>query len=216
MQRPLLGLIAFMFVIYFAQAAFGPLWYRGLMAVPAKIETAWVQLLDGQASTVDWWSFGTLLSCAFLHADFEHVFFNMLFFWIFGALIVELLGWRWMLVIFAATAVGGTLAHTIMNRGVSIPMLGASGAVMGFEGAYLGLATRWTLPDPHVWPIARPVSPSRLALLAAVGVGIDYFSIMQGMDTGIAYGAHVGGFTAGLLIAGLVAPRPRVRGVVKR
>jgi membrane associated rhomboid family serine protease len=216
MQRPLLGLIALMFLIFFAQAAFGPWWYQDLMVAPADVEAAWERLSAGQSTAADWRSFGTLLSYAFLHGDFEHVFFNMLFFWIFGALIVELLGWRWMLVIFAVTAVGGALAHTIMNRGESMPMLGASGAVMGFEGAYLGLATRWTLPDPHVWPVARPVSPSRLALLAAVGVGIDYFSIMQGMDTGIAYGAHIGGFTAGLLIAGILAPRPRIRGVVKR
>jgi membrane associated rhomboid family serine protease len=49
-----------------------------------------------------------------------------------------------------------------------------------------------------------------------VGVGIDYFSIMQGVDDGIAYGAHVGGFTAGLILAGLAAPRPRGPGVMKR
>jgi membrane associated rhomboid family serine protease len=36
------------------------------------------------------------------------------------------------------------------------------------------------------------------------------------MDSGIAYGAHVGGFTTGLLLAGLAAPRPRGHGVVKR
>jgi membrane associated rhomboid family serine protease len=97
-----------------------------------------------------------------------------------------------------------------------VPMLGASGALMGFQGAYLGLATRWTLPDPHVWPIARPIPPSRLALLAVIGVGFDYFAIMNQQDTGIAYGAHVGGFTTGLLLAALAAPRPWGRGVVRR
>jgi membrane associated rhomboid family serine protease len=186
------------------------------MLVPAKVVAGWEALLDGQLSAPAWRAFGTLLSHAFLHGSMEHVLFNMVFFWIFGALIVELLGWRWMFLIFAVTAVGGAVTHVIMNRGESIPMLGASGAVMGFEGAYLALATRWTLPDPHVWPIARPVPPSRLVLLALVGVGIDYFSIMQGMDTGTAYGAHVGGFTAGLLLAGIAAPRPHGRGVVMR
>lgn len=216
MQGPLLGLMGLMFFIFFAQAVFGPLWYRGLMVVPADVGAAWERLLAGQSAVSDWQIFGTLLSHAFLHGNFEHVLLNMLFFWIFAALIVELLGWRWMLMIFAVTAAAGGVAHVIMNRGETIPMLGASGAVMGVEGAYLALAMRWTLPDPHVWPIARPVSPSRLALVAVIGVGIDYFSIMQGMDTGIAYGAHVGGFTAGLLFAGISAPRPRGRGVVKR
>lgn len=216
MQGPLLGLIVLMFVIFFAQAVFGPEWYRGFMVVPAEVEAEWELLRAGQPNAADWREFGTLLSYAFLHGDFQHVLFNMVFLWIFGALLVELLGWRWMLLLFVVTAVGGALTHVLMNRGESIPMLGASGAVMGFEGAYLALATRWTLPDPHVWPIARPVPPSRLALLAVVGVGIDYFSIMQGLATGTAYGAHVGGFTAGLLLAGIAAPRPHGRGVVKR
>ena len=140
----------------------------------------------------------------------------MLYFWIFGALIVELLGWRWMLLIFGVTAVGASISHGILNRGDLIPMLGASGALMGLEGAYLGLATRWTLPNPHVWPLARPIPPAHLALLAVIGVSFDYFAIMNREDMGIAYGAHVGGFTVRLLLAAIAAPRPRGRGVMKR
>ena len=41
MQAPLLGLIALMFLIFFAQAAFGPLWYRGLMVVPVDAGSGW-------------------------------------------------------------------------------------------------------------------------------------------------------------------------------
>jgi membrane associated rhomboid family serine protease len=216
MQGPLLGLIGLMFLIYFAQVLLGREWYVDMMAVPGEVVASWNRLLGGEVTAADWREFGTLLSCAFLHGSIEHVFNNMLFFWIFGALLVELLGWRWMLMIFAVTAVGASISHVIMNREDMIPMLGASGALMGFEGAYLALAMRWTLPDPHVWPIARPVPPANLALLAVVGVGIDYFWIMQGADTGVAYGAHVGGFTAGLLFAGVAAPRPHGRGVVKR
>jgi len=81
---------------------------------------------------------------------------------------------------------------------------------------YQGLAARWTLPYPQVWPIARPIPPPHLALVAVIGVGFDYFAIMSRQDMGIAYGAHVGGFTAGLLLAAIVAPRPRGRGVMKR
>ena len=215
-QGPLLGLIGVMFLIYFAQAAFGPDWYQGLMAVPGKIVGSWHNLLGGRVAAADWREFGTLLSCAFLHGDMEHVTFNMLYFWIFGALLVELLGWRWTLLIFGVTAGGASISHVIMNREDFVPMLGASGALMGFEGAYLGLAMRWTLPDPHVWPIARPIPPSHHALLAVIGVSFDYFAIMNRQDMGIAYGAHVGGFTTGLLLASLAAPRPRGRGVMKR
>ena len=209
-QGVLLGLIGLMFLIFFAQCLFGGRWYEGGMAVPGEVARSWHRLLAGEVAGKDLLEFGTLLSCAFLHGNFEHVLFNMLGFWVFGALLVELLGWRWMLGIFLTTAFFGSLTHAILNREEFIPMLGASGAVMGFEGAYLGLATRWPLPNPHIWPISSPISPATLGLLAAAGVAIDYTSLMRGSEMGVAYGAHVGGFMAGLLIAGLIAPQPRV------
>lgn len=199
-----------MFLIFFAQEAFGPQWYMNLMAVPADIVESWQNLLSGKISPVDWREFGTLLSCALLHGNIEHISSNMVFFWIFGALLVELLGWRWMLMLFVLTAIAASVTHTAMNREEIAPMLGASGAVMGFEGAYLGLAVRWRLPAPHIWPMSRPITPGQLAFLAAMGVGLDYLSLMTaGSEDRVAYGAHVGGFTMGLLLACTLIPKPR-------
>lgn len=209
----MLGLIGLMFVIYFFQAALGRGWYQDLMAVPGEVAESWNRLLEGKATLADWREFGTLISCAMLHGDIEHVTFNMLYIWIFGALLVELLGWRWMVVLFLTTAFGASVTHVVLNRTEFIPMLGASGALMGFEGAYLGLAVRWSLPNPHVWPMSRPISPGQLGLLAVIGVFFDYHAILSGVDAGIAYGAHVGGFTTGLLLAGTVVPRPKAAGV---
>lgn len=212
-QGPLLTLIVLMFLIFFAQSLFGDAWYRELMAVPLEVMTAWRHAVAGGISTADWREFGTLLSCAFLHGSFEHVGYNMLFFWIFGALLVELLGWRWMIGIFVLTAIAASLTHVLLNREDPVPMLGASGAVMGFEGAYLGLAVRWRLPDPHIWPMSRPIPPGQLALLAGIGVMFDYFALAGQSDSMIAYGAHIGGFTLGLMITALITPRPRSAGV---
>jgi len=210
-QGPLLALVAVMFVLFFFQAVLGDGWYRDWMAVPGDIVLSWENLRTGTGTAADLRELSTLLSCAFLHGGIDHLLNNMLFLWIFGALVAELLGQRWMLGIFLATAIGASLTHTMMNRNEFIPMLGASGAVMGFEGAYLGLAVRWRLPNPHIWPMARPIPPAHLALLAVIGVSFDYAAVMQGVDAGIAYGAHIGGFTTGLLIAALAAPPPRGR-----
>jgi len=208
-QGTLLGLILLIFVIFLLQEFSSSGWYFRFMAVPGEIVMSWRNLLEGTADAVDYRQFGTLLSCAFLHGGIEHVLYNLLALWIFAALAVDLLGTRWMLLIFFVAAICGSICHTVLNATSAIPMLGASGAVMGFEGAYLGLATRWHLPDPHVWPMARAIAPGQLALLASLGVGMDYFALMGNAGGGIAYGAHLGGFTAGLFLTSLMAPKPQ-------
>jgi len=209
-QGPLLGLIAAMFLIFWLQKLLGAGWYAHLMVVPQQVVESWRHLRGGTVSAADWREFGTLLSYAFLHGNIEHVFYNMLYLWIFGALVAELAGHWWMVAIFLFTAATGGICHAALNANEIIPMLGASGAVMGFEGAYLGMAVRWRLPDPHVWPIARPVEPARLAILAVVGVAFDYYALLGPGADGIAYGAHIGGFIGGLFLTSFVMPKPRM------
>jgi len=209
-QGALLGLIVLQVAVFIAQG-FGPVdWYGPLMVTPSAVVAAWRDLLQGVATPADWQHFATLLSYAFLHADFSHLAGNMLYLWLFGALLVELLGWRWMLGIFMLTALGAAAIHVWIERETSVPMLGASGSVLGFMGAYLGLAVRWQLPDPHVWPMARPIPPAHLAVLAAAFVALDYAAIFGGSPENIAFGAHVGGFTTGLALTALVTPKPRL------
>ena len=81
---------------------------------------------------------------------------------------------------------------------------------MGFEGLYLGMAVRWRLPDPHVFPIARPIPPINLGILTAVGISFDFYRLMEHSEANIAYGAHLGGFMMGLFLACFIVPRPRL------
>ena len=155
------------------------------------------------------WSFATMLTCSFMHGGISHLAWNLLYFWIFGALICELLGWRWLLITYLCTAFAASLTHIGMNAESIIPMLGVSGVVSGFMGAYLGLATRWQLPNPHIWPIASPVPPMNLVIIAVFFVCRDYQAIFSGSASLTAYGAHVGGFTMGLFLTGFITPRPQ-------
>jgi membrane associated rhomboid family serine protease len=204
----MLGLVTLLILIGLAQAARGPDWYGPWMCTPAAITGAWSTLLEIGPAQVDWQPVATLLTCAFLHGSPEHLGSNLIFLWMFGALLNALLGWRWLLGLFGLTAIGASLVQTALEPSSPVPMLGASGAVMGLEGAYFALATRFVLPDPQVWPLARPVTPSRLAAFAVLGVAFDYVAIFGGSTAWIAFGAHVGGFTTGLLIGGLLIPRP--------
>ncbi len=207
-QAVLLGIIVVMILMFLAQVLGPEGWDALLMTVPGAVAESWRNLREGTAGVVEAWQFGTLISSVFLHGDVFHLAGNMLYLWGFGALVSELLGWRWMLGIFFLSALGASTSHVIIERDSWIPALGASGAISGFMGAYLGMALRWDLPDPHIWPLATPVEPWKLAALAAVFVAMDYHSMFTGSAGNIAVGAHVGGFTTGLLLTSLVAPMP--------
>ena len=68
---------------------------------------------------------------------------------------------------------------------------------------YLGLALRWHLPDPHVWPLAHPIPPLQLGAFAVVGFFFDAYSLMN-HNQGVAYGAHIGGLLSGLALAAVI------------
>jgi membrane associated rhomboid family serine protease len=205
----LLALIVFISGVFLLQKLLGYGFNLRFMAVPADIVGAFHSIrADGFSGDAAGKIF-TLLSAAFLHGDIGHLLGNMLFLWIFAAIAAELLGARWMLFTFFFAAISGSLCHVGLNAGESIPMLGASGAVTGFEGLYLGMAVRWRLPDPHVWPIARPVPPAHLAAIGVIGLVLDFGGYLSG-NFGVAYGAHLGGFIGGMLLGAAVVPMPRV------
>jgi membrane associated rhomboid family serine protease len=208
-QGALLLLILALFLIFLLQLLIGETFYGDLMTVPVEVVKAWDLLREGDYQNVSWAEFGTLFTAAMLHASPEHIIGNMIFLWIFAALAVELLGQRWMLFVFVFTAISGNIGHVLLNSDDFFPCLGASGAVMGFEGLYLAMAVRWRLPNPHVWPIARPIEPSRLVLIAILGLITDFMGYTSG-DIGVAYGAHFGGFIGGLFLGSFFVKMPRL------
>jgi membrane associated rhomboid family serine protease len=157
-QGPLLVLIGVIMLVFAAQMAMDETAFDGMMVVPAEVTAAWNALRNGNPGGAG--ELATLIGHAFLHAGLDHLLGNMLFLWIFAALASELLGARWMLAVFVITAACGGICHVGLNADEAIPMLGASGAVMGFEGLYLAMAVRWHLPDPHVWPMSNHHAPT--------------------------------------------------------
>jgi membrane associated rhomboid family serine protease len=206
-QWPLFALIAFIAAIHVLQVIFGESFEDRFMAVPTDVVEAFRSLRsDGFSEAAPLF---TLITAALLHGDMGHLLGNMFYLWIFAAIAAELLGHRWLVLVFVFTAICGSACHVALNMEETIPMLGASGAVMGFEGLYLGMAVRWRLPNPHVWPIARPIPPAHLAAVGVIGLLFDFSGYLGGYQ-GIAYGAHLGGFIGGMVLGAAVVPMPRV------
>jgi len=171
--------------------------------IPIRVRAATDAVLAGQFGTEQAVAFGTLVSSIFLHGDPQHILYNMVFLWTFGILTSDILGqWR-TLAAFLGTGICGGVLHIALNPDSSAPMVGASGAIAGLEGVYLGLALRWQLPDAEIWPLAHPVPPMYLGFFAVLGFLGD-LKLFADHDQKIAYGAHLGGFLSGLLIAAII------------
>lgn len=171
--------------------------------VPVRVRAAASALLDGHLTWESARTFSTVISSMFLHGDVEHILYNMVFLWTFGILTSDLLGqWR-TLAVYLVCGIGGAIVHILLNPEATVPMIGASGAISGLEGTYLGMALRWQLPNAEVWPLAYPVPPIQLGLFAVVGFVGDLV-LFANHDQHIAYGAHLGGFLTGLLIAAVI------------
>jgi membrane associated rhomboid family serine protease len=174
-------------------------------AVPVAIHQAWEGLRHGAINVATLHGLSRLVTAIFLHADFEHILYNMVFMWPFACLASQFLGRWWMLAVFLITGICGNLLQVCLKLDSPAPIIGASGAISGLAGLYLGLALRWDLPWPDMWPLAHPIPPLQLAAFAAVGfVGDIYFLASRDVTRHIAFGAHIGGFLSGLAIAALI------------
>lgn len=208
-QWLLFSLIGGLFLVFGWQLLSDPIHSLPLMPVPVEVIDAWDRLRSGSFASGDLRIFGSLLSYAFLHADLEHILFNVAMLWVFAAVVKDVLGHWWTLGIFFFTAATASICHVVFNPDSLGPLLGASGAVMGFEGAYLGLAVRWNLPDPHVWPMARPVPPMHLGIFAGIAAMIDWTAIMEHAPGNVAFAAHLGGFIGGMFLTSFIARMPK-------
>jgi membrane associated rhomboid family serine protease len=175
----------------------------GYGATPAVIVNSYKALAGGDVSIVAVAPLGRLVTALFLHGDVEHILYNMVFLWAFGYLASQHLGQWWALAAFLLTGACGNVLQVMLNPESLSPIIGASGAVCGFEGIYLGLALRWRLPWPDVWPLAHPIPPLQLGAFALVGFGIDMYYLTDHAQH-IAFGAHIGGFLSGLAAAAIL------------
>ncbi|MET3928023.1 rhomboid family intramembrane serine protease [Devosia sp. 2618] len=145
----------------------------------------------------DW---ATLVTYAFLHADWLHLLSNMLFLWVFGDNIEDALGHFKYLLFYVACAVLAALTHMAFNFNDNGPLIGASGAVAGVMGAYIVL-----YPHARVFVLARIIIPIPLPVPAfwmlGFWVATQFFYVLIGSNEPVAWWAHIGGFIAGVILA---------------
>ena len=143
------------------------------------------------------------LSSMFMHGDIMHIFGNMLFLWIFGDNIENLIGHVRYAIFYIVCGIAAALAQVILGPDSIIPMLGASGAISGVLGAYMLLFPTRKV-RALIFRIVTTV-PAYVALGLWIGYQIVVGYLTPSDTGGVAYAAHIGGFIAGLVLIKLFA-----------
>lgn len=157
-----------------------------------------------------------IVSHLFMHADFGHLLFNMLALWMFGSVLENLWGLKRFLIFYFACGLGAAFAHLgvlyfenhklieLYNNGIaplqivhdalSVPTLGASGAVFGclFAFGYL-------FPNTYIYfYFLIPIKAKYFVLIYAF---LELtLAIQNSAGDTVAHVAHLGGGVVGFLL----------------
>jgi membrane associated rhomboid family serine protease len=148
------------------------------------------------------------LSSMFMHGSIGHIFGNMLFLWVFGDNLENLVGHIRFAFFYLVCGFAAAFAQVAMDTDSIIPMLGASGAISGVLGGYLVL-----FPQRRVRAIIFNFL-TEVPAFVALGLWIVYQLVLGYLTPagtgGVAYAAHIGGFLAGVVLIKLFAIGRRV------
>jgi membrane associated rhomboid family serine protease len=144
----------------------------------------------------------TIFTSMFMHGGWMHLIGNMLYLWVFGNNVEDSMGHGRFIVFYLLCGLLAALTQAVFNPDSEIPMIGASGAISGVLGAYL-------LLHPHarilvIIPIGILIYTPWIAAYWVLG----FWFVLQILNSmvsasetgGVAYGAHLGGFIAGMIL----------------
>lgn len=138
------------------------------------------------------------ISSMFMHGSIGHIVGNMLFLFVFGDNLENLMGHIRFAAFYIVCGIVAALAQVAMDTSSVIPMLGASGAISGVLGGYILL-----FPQRQVRAVIFNFLTTVPAFVA-LGIWIVYQIVLGALTPagtgGVAYAAHIGGFIAGVVL----------------
>jgi membrane associated rhomboid family serine protease len=143
----------------------------------------------------------TLITSMFLHGGWMHLIGNMVFLWTFGDNVEDALGHGRYLLFYFLCGIAAGLAQVFLSANSHLPGVGASGAISGVLAAYLIMFGS----NPVRVMMGYVITTVPAYLMIGMWIVVQFFngiaSFAQTAQTGgVAYGAHVGGFIAGLIL----------------
>jgi membrane associated rhomboid family serine protease len=168
---------------------------------------------DSAMSPTDYLPF---VSNMFLHGGWLHLIINMWTLWLFGRVVEDQLGSLRYLAFYFACGLLASITHAALNPSSTVPALGASGAIAGVLGCYMRLfpfsriiVLLPVLFLPLFFEVPAIVFAVLWFLMQVLQATAEWLAPFAG--AGIAWWAHIGGFIAGVVFAGLLQPPRRRR-----
>ncbi len=195
------SLIAICAFVFLWQQSLGPAAEQAVYAlgvIPAVLFN-YASLPAGLDVIPPWMSIFTSM---FMHGSWMHLLSNMLYLWIFGDNVEASMGHARFIVFYLLCGVAAALAQAVPDPTSTIPMVGASGAISGVLGAYL-------LLYPHARVLVFiPLGFFMFSERIPAGWVLGFWFVIQlisssasaGQQGGVAFGAHIGGFIAGMAL----------------
>jgi membrane associated rhomboid family serine protease len=155
----------------------------------------------------------TILTAMFMHAGWMHIIGNMLFFWVFGPEIEDVMGRMSFLAFYLLGGLAATVAQVVIAPASTVPNLGASGAIATVMGTFM-----ITYPRDRIRTVLLLGWFSQIAFIPAIVlVGIWFLTqvfnevgaLVQTQTGGVAYMAHIGGFIFGMIFGRFFETRQR-------
>jgi len=152
--------------------------------------------------------YGNLVSYQYLHGGFMHIIGNMLFLWVFGDNVEDVMGKLKYFIFYTICGIVAALIQVLVYPDSNIPLIGASGAISGVLGAYMVFFPRAQIVtlififffiDIIVLPAALWITVWFLIQFTSALLSVQHLSM-----GGVAWFAHLGGFLAGVVIAKLL------------
>jgi membrane associated rhomboid family serine protease len=148
--------------------------------------------------------YSTLLTSMFMHGGWLHLIGNMVFLWVFGNNIEDVMGHGRFVLFYLLCGFAAAGSQMLIGPNSAVPMVGASGAISGVLGAYLLLYPRVRVHTLlflgfYATTVTMPayVMLGYWAVLQLLGGLVTLSGIDRG---GTAFFAHIGGFVAGLIL----------------
>lgn len=157
--------------------------------------------------TVEWWhdplnsEVTPYITSSFLHADWKHLFFNLMFFFVFSLIIEQLLGRVVYLLFFALCCITTGISYESDFFGFysHLPTLGLSGVVMGLMALAACIYPRKKIAVLLWFLIVVTTIRVPLVLLVSFYVLSDIYGVAYLMnDNNVNYVAHLAGSITGV------------------